>query len=74
MRTPDGVWRVEVVRRRGSRNRWYRIIRGDEDAVLDWLSITAVERILAEAGIDMSTLVEVHDDEGPATAARDGVA
>lgn len=61
MRTPDGLWRVEVVRRRGSRTRWYRIVRGDDDAVLDWLAIGAVERILAEAGADISTLVPVVD-------------
>ncbi len=61
MQTPDGLWRVEVVRRRGQRTRWYRIVRGDQDAVLDWLSITAVERILAEAGVDMATLAPVAD-------------
>jgi hypothetical protein len=54
MQTPAGAWRVEVVRRRGQQTRWYRIVSGDDDAVLDWLSITAVERILTEAGVDMS--------------------
>lgn len=74
MRTPDGVWRVEIVRRRGSTTRWYRIVRGDDDAVLDWLSISAVERILTEAGIDMSSLIEVRDDTGEEHPAHDGVA
>jgi bifunctional non-homologous end joining protein LigD len=55
MQTPDGKWRVEIVRR--NRNRWYRIVNGER--VLDWLSIAAVERILDEAGVDRHTLVEV---------------
>ena len=58
MQTPDGSWRVEVVRRRGSR--WYRIVHGED--VIDWLSIAAVERILDEAGVDRGLLTEV----GPA--------
>jgi bifunctional non-homologous end joining protein LigD len=52
MQTADGEWRVEVVRR--GRSRWYRIVH--EDDVRDWLSISGVERILAEAGIDMGAL------------------
>jgi hypothetical protein len=55
LQTPDGQWRVEIVRR--GRTRWYRIVHGDD--VLDWLSIAAVERILEEAGVDMAQLVEV---------------
>ena len=55
MQTPDGRWRVEIVRRNG--NHWYRIVAGEQ--VLDWLSIAAVERILDEAGVDRHTLVEV---------------
>jgi hypothetical protein len=58
MVTPDGAWRVEVVRR--GRTRWYRVVHGDE--VIDWLSIAAVERILADAGVDRSSLI----DAGPA--------
>jgi hypothetical protein len=58
MQTPDGAWRVEVVRR--GRTRWYRIVHGED--VLDWLSITAVERILDEAGVDRQLLTEA----GPA--------
>jgi hypothetical protein len=58
MQTPDGAWRVEIVRRK--RTRWYRIVHGD--SVVDWLSITAVERILDDAGVDRRTLVEM----GPA--------
>lgn len=54
MQTPDGGWRVEVVRR--GRTRWYRIVHGDD--VIDWLSIAAVERILDEAGVDRRSLVE----------------
>lgn len=55
MQTPDGSWRVEVVRR--GRTRWYRVVHGDE--ALDWLSIAGVERILREHGVDMDTLVDV---------------
>lgn len=58
MQTPDGEWRVEIVRRH--RTRWYRIVHGED--VLDWLSISAVERILAEAGVDRHLLTEVHAD------------
>jgi len=58
MVTPDGEWRVEVVRR--GRTRWYRVVHGDD--VIDWLSISAVERILDEAGVDRSRLI----DGGPA--------
>ena len=54
MQTPDGAWRVEVVRR--GRTRWYRILHGADE--VDWLSIAAVQRILAEAGVDMGGLIE----------------
>jgi hypothetical protein len=54
MQTPDGAWRVEVVRR--GRTRWYRILHGEDE--VDWLSIAAVQRILAEAGVDMAGLVD----------------
>jgi hypothetical protein len=55
MQTPDGAWRVEVVRR--GRTRWYRIVHGED--VLDWLSIAAVERILADNGVRLDELLEV---------------
>ena len=58
MQTPDGRWRVEVVRR--GRTHWYRIVHGED--VIDWLSISAVERILDEAGVDRRLLI----DAGPA--------
>ena len=58
METPDGRWRVEVVRR--GRTHWYRIVHGED--VIDWLSISAVERILEEAGVDRRLLLEA----GPA--------
>jgi hypothetical protein len=54
MQTPDGAWRVEVVRRRNTR--WYRIVHGED--VLDWLSIAAVERILDEAGVERHLLAQ----------------
>ena len=62
MQTPDGAWRVEVVRRRNTR--WYRIVHGED--VLDWLSIAAVERILDEAGVERHRLVEVDFPQPPA--------
>ncbi|WP_199512189.1 hypothetical protein [Nucisporomicrobium flavum] len=40
LQTPDGLWRVEVVRRD---------------------SIAAVERILADAGVDRATLIDPTD-------------
>jgi hypothetical protein len=54
MQTPDGAWRVEVVRR--GRTRWYRVVHGDDEH--DWLPIAAVERILAEGGVTLGDLVE----------------
>ena len=54
MQTPDGAWRVEIVKR--GQTQWYRIIH--DDSVLDWLSIAAVQRILAEAGVDIADLDE----------------
>ena len=57
MRTPDGLWRVEAVRK--GRQNWYRILRAGE-LYADLLSIAAVERILREdAGVDIATLVPV---------------
>jgi hypothetical protein len=57
MQTPDGAWRIEVVRR--GRTRWYRLVHGAE--VIDWLSISAVERILDENGIDRGLFQEPTD-------------
>lgn len=57
MQTPDGQWRVEIVRRGDSR--WYRIVHADD--VIDWLSIAAVERILDTAGVDRATLAPLQD-------------
>lgn len=54
MQTPDGAWRVEVVRR--GRTRWYRVVH--DGNVHDWLSISSVERILREAGVARDQLVE----------------
>lgn len=61
MRTPDGDWRVEVIKR--GRTRWYRIVHQDNE--LDWLSIAAVQRILTEAGIDMADLTEATEPPPP---------
>jgi len=54
MQTPDGAWRVEIVKR--GRTQWYRILH--DNNVIDWLSIAAVHRLLGEAGVDMADLSE----------------
>lgn len=59
MQTPDGAWRIEVVRR--GRSRWYRIVHGDN--VIDYMPIASVHRVLAEAGITMATLIEIDPAE-----------
>jgi hypothetical protein len=69
MQTPDGAWRVEVVKR--GRSRWYRLVNGDNE--LDWLSIAAVHRLLGEAGIEVSDLDEVTDQpQGPVDSPTHG--
>ena len=71
MQTPDGAWRVEVIKR--GRSRWYRVTHGDNE--LDWLSIAAVQRILTDAGIDMADLTDVTDQPpAPVDKPRHGVA
>ena len=71
MRTPDGEWRVEVIKR--GRTRWYRVLHQDNE--LDWLSIAAVQRILGEAGIDMADLVEATEPPPPSVGdSRNGAA
>jgi bifunctional non-homologous end joining protein LigD len=52
--TADRRWRVEAVRR--GRDHFYRLVHGDN--VIDGLAIATVQRLLAEAGIDMADLVE----------------
>jgi hypothetical protein len=64
VQTPEGAWRVEVVKR--GRSRWYRLVNGDND--LDWLSIAAAQRLLGEAGIAVSDLDEVTDRPHMASA------
>jgi bifunctional non-homologous end joining protein LigD len=55
MQTPDGAWRVEIVKR--GQSQWYRIVH--RDGVVDWLSIAAVQRLLGEAGVDLADLEDV---------------
>jgi bifunctional non-homologous end joining protein LigD len=54
MRTPDGEWHVDVLRRDG--RIWYRVRHGD--TVLDGLTIVDVEAILAASGVDMAHLID----------------
>jgi hypothetical protein len=70
MQTPDGVWRIEIIKR--GRTQWYRIVH--DDNVLDWLSIAAVQRLLDEAGVDMADLAEVHACAPAQEGGRHGVA
>lgn len=63
--TPDRRWRVEAVRR--GRTRFYRLINGDN--VLDGLVIATLERLLAEAGVDMADLVPAATSDGQAAGA-----
>jgi bifunctional non-homologous end joining protein LigD len=56
--TPDGRWRVEVVRR--GRDRFYRLLHGGN--VIDGLFIASVQRLLAEDGIDLADLIEANAD------------
>ncbi len=58
MQTPDRTWRVEIIRRRGQRTRWYRVVGAGRQPA-EWLSIAAVERILADAGVEIASLVPV---------------
>lgn len=51
---------------------WYQIVHGDN--TIDWLSIAAVERILAEAGIDMADLVDARREPRPRDDGRHCVA
>jgi hypothetical protein len=52
--TPDGAWRVEIVKR--GQTHWYRLVH--DGNVIDWLSIVAVERLLTDAGADLADLVQ----------------
>jgi len=57
MQSPDGCWRVEIVRRPGSRTCFYRVVHAGGE--LDWLSIGQVEQVLTRGGVDIATLIDV---------------
>ncbi|MBG0568189.1 non-homologous end-joining DNA ligase [Actinoplanes sp. NEAU-A11] len=65
LETPDRRWRVEVVRR--GRDQFYRLINVATDNTVDGLAITTLQRLLAEAGVDMADLTA--GDTGTARAA-----
>lgn len=69
MQTPDGEWRVEPYQR-GRGTWWYRL--SHHDNVVEDLSLATVERLLAEAGVDLGDLVDA-DEVRPANR-RDGAA
>ncbi|MEU8610697.1 non-homologous end-joining DNA ligase [Actinoplanes sp. NPDC048791] len=52
--TPDGKWRVEVIRRDGQRS--YRLLHADN--VIDGLDLASVEQQLGRAGVDLGDLDE----------------
>jgi hypothetical protein len=54
MRTKDGQWEVDVMRR--DDHRWHRIRH--DDNVIDHLTINQVEAIVGAGGVDLSTLTE----------------
>ena len=54
MATADGSWRVDIMRRNTSQ--WYRLTHAD--SVVDWLTITTVQRLLHDAGIDLADLTD----------------
>ena len=70
LQTPDGGWRVEIVKR--GQTHWYRIVHGDN--TIGWLSIAAVERILAEADVNMADLVDARTEPRPADNGQHGAA
>lgn len=79
MQTPDGRWRVEIVRRPGTNTWWYRLIHThetneDTTSELDWLTISQVQRILTEAGIDIGTLEEIPQTPAPGSPPAAGAA
>ena len=60
MQTPDGAWRVEPYLRPQTRGSWwYRLIGAANDSMIEDLTITGVERLLAELGYDLADLVDV---------------
>jgi bifunctional non-homologous end joining protein LigD len=54
MQTPDGTWGVEAVGAGAAS--WYRIVHGTDSR--DWLTLDDVQRILAQAELDLSDLQE----------------
>jgi bifunctional non-homologous end joining protein LigD len=55
METPDGRWRVEVIRRGDAES--FRIVHGDN--VVEGLDIDGVQELLARRGVDMHQLRQV---------------
>lgn len=70
MQTPDGAWRVEIIRR--GRTRWYQIVH--DDVFYGPMSIAGIERVLDQEGVDRSTLVEVGNDAPAGVGGEHGVA
>jgi hypothetical protein len=66
MQTPDGAWRVEpYLRPQSPGSWWYRLISPTSDNMIEDLSITGVERLLAEMGYDLAELVDVPAPRAP---------
>ena len=58
MQTPDGVWRVEVYRKRLSVEQHFRLINTKTGETTEGLGIGTVEFLLTRAGVDMADLTE----------------
>jgi bifunctional non-homologous end joining protein LigD len=52
MQTPDGRWRVDILRRGDAQ--WYRVRHDGNE--FDWLELADVERVLSGAGVDLGRL------------------
>jgi hypothetical protein len=59
LQTPDGMWRVDVVKQRGAE--WFRLACREPHQVWEPLAIATVERMLRERGVDMADLEPVED-------------
>jgi hypothetical protein len=55
MQTPDGEWRVEVVRQRDQQ--WLQVVH--DGVTIEYLTPASVAEILERAGVDMGELVPV---------------
>ena len=53
LQTPDGYWRIEVLR--GGRDRWYRVLHA-QTVVAEKASLSTVQRILGDAFAELEQI------------------